>query len=114
MLVKKILATEGGGRVLVIDGGGSHKVALLGDRLAKLGLEQGWAGLIINGCIRDSATIGTLPIGIRALGTCPIKPAMEDDGELGIRLMFASTIFRPGSYLYADEDGIAISETRLE
>ncbi|NKB77578.1 MAG: ribonuclease E activity regulator RraA [Gammaproteobacteria bacterium] len=113
LLVKKTLLSPGENRVLVIDGGGSRKIALLGDRLAQLGVDNQWAGIIVNGCIRDSEAIGKLPIGVKAIGTCPVKPDMEDEGEQGVRVLFASTIFRSGSYIYADEDGIVVSDTAL-
>ncbi|NKB62146.1 MAG: ribonuclease E activity regulator RraA [Gammaproteobacteria bacterium] len=113
LLVKKTLLTPRRNRVLIIDGGGSRQVALLGDKLAQLGVDNQWAGIVINGCIRDSGAIGKLSIGIKALGTCPIKPAMVDEGEQDVRVIFASTIFQPGSYVYADEDGIAVSDSLL-
>ena len=108
-LVKQVLQSPGRGRVLVIDGGGSSHVALLGDRLAKMGVDNQWSGIIVNGCIRDSGVIATLPIGVKALNTCPIKPSMVDDGEQGVRVMFAHVIFEKGHVVYADGDGVLVS-----
>lgn len=111
-LVRQQLATPGKGKVLVVDGGGSLRSALVGDQLAELAIQNQWEGLLIFGAIRDSAIINTMDIGIRALNTCPVKSIKKDQGELDIPIKFASTLFVPGHYLYADEDGVLVSKTR--
>ncbi|SMD38222.1 regulator of ribonuclease activity A [Reichenbachiella faecimaris] len=108
-LVRKQLATPGKGKVLIVDGGGSFRCALVGDQLAELAIQNEWEGLIIYGCIRDSAVINTLPIGIKALNTSPVKSIKKDQGEIDISVKFGSTLFVPGYYVYADEDGVLVS-----
>ena len=112
-LVRAALEEPGNGRVLVVDGGGSIRCALVGDKLAELGIENGWEGLVINGCIRDSAVVSTLDIGIKALGTNPRRSVKKGEGERDIPLNFADANFTPGDYLYADEDGILLSPVEL-
>ena len=112
-LVRAALEEPGRGRVLVVDGGASNRCALVGDMLAEMGMENGWAGLIIFGCIRDSAIVATLPIGIKALGTNPRRSIKKGAGERDVILNFADAAFTPGDCLYADEDGILLSEVEL-
>ncbi len=109
LLIKQRLATPGQGRVLVIDGGGFMRCALLGDSLAAMAIENGWAGAVINGCIRDSSELVDLEIAILALGTCPIRPAQMGAGEADVEVTFSGIVFRPGEYLYADQDGVVTS-----
>lgn len=110
LLVRQTLEESGKGRVLVVDGGGSLRCALVGDRLAQLALDNGWAGLVIHGCIRDSAIIAHIPIGVRALNTNPAKSVKRGAGERNEPVRFAGTSFKPGAYLYADADGIVVAE----
>ncbi len=105
-LVRKTLSQEGHGRVLVVDGGGSTRVAILGDELASLAAKNNWAGLIMNGCIRDSKAISKIPVGVKALGTHPLKSIKTHEGELGCRVAFAGIEFVPGHYVYSDEVSI--------
>jgi len=112
-LVKAALEEPGEGRVLVIDGGASLKCALLGDMLAELGKENDWVGIIVYGCIRDSAVIANIAIGIKALNTNPRKSVKKGTGERDVSVNFADVIISPGDYIYADEDGIVISGERL-
>lgn len=98
---------------MVVDGGGSTRVAILGDELASLAAKNNWAGLIMNGCIRDSKAISKIPVGVKALGTHPLKSIKTHEGELGCRVAFAGIEFVPGHYVYSDEDGIVVSETEL-
>lgn len=112
-LLRTVLAERGEGRVLVIDGGGSHRCALLGSDLAKLACDNGWRGLVLYGCIRDSVEISRLPIGIRALHTHPLKTHKHGSGERDILITFAGINYRSGHYLYADEDGIVVAEDGL-
>lgn len=112
-LVRAALEEPGEGRVLVVDGGGSLRCALLGDQLAVLAEKNGWAGLVINGCIRDSAAIAAIDIGVKALGVHPLKSVKRGLGERGIPIRFAGVNFIPGTYLYADEDGLLVSTRAL-
>ena len=97
----------------MVDGGSSIRCALVGDRMAELGMKNGWAGLVINGCIRDSAVISSLNIGIRALGTNPRRSVKKGEGQRDISLNFADATFTPEDWLYADEDGILLSPVKL-
>lgn len=113
VLVKSALETIPSGSVLVVDGGASHRCALLGDRLGEIAESRGLAGVIINGCVRDSAELAQLDVGILALGNHPLKSKKEGKGEKGIPLSFLSIDWNPGDYLYADEDGIVIAGRKL-
>lgn len=113
VLVREALEEDGRGRVLVVDGGGSTRCALVGDRLAALAQENGWAGIVVNGCIRDSAEISIIPIGVKALNTSPRKSAKEGTGERDVPVSFAGLELSPGEYLYADEDGVVVADREL-
>ena len=97
-LVKEALATPGDSAVLVVDGGASTRCALLGGNLAELAARNGWAGLIINGCVHDQHEINACEIGVRALGSCPRKSEKRGQGESGVELKFAGAEFRPGDH----------------
>jgi regulator of ribonuclease activity A len=112
-LVRSILEQPGEGRILVVDGGGSLRCALLGGRLAAMGQANGWAGLLINGCVRDRAELAAVSIGIRALNTNPMRPSKEGKGTSGIAVSFAGVTFVPGKLLYADDDGILLADQSL-
>ena len=112
-LVRTALEQAGDGRVLVIDGGGSLRCALVGDQLALLGVKNGWAGVIVYGCIRDSRPIAEMDIGVFALATHPMKTVKRGIGEADVPVTFGGVTFAPGRYVYADEDGIIVSETSL-
>lgn len=112
-LVRKALEEPGEGRVLVVDGGGSLRCALVGDLLTALAIKNGWVGIIVNGCIRDSKEIESMPIGIRALATHPRKSVKRGEGERGIGVDFAGVLVHAGDQIYCDEDGILISPTAL-
>jgi regulator of ribonuclease activity A len=112
-LVRQVLETQGLGRVLVVDGGGSLRSALVGGRLAALARENGWAGLVVNGCIRDAAETRRIPVGLRALNTSPMRSGKSGSGERGVPVSFAGVAFAPGHFLYADEDGVVIADGRL-
>lgn len=112
-MVREAVAEPGEGKVLVIDGGGSMRRAMLGDMLAEKAVKNGWNGVVINGCIRDSAEIATMDIGVKALGTHPCKTEKRGLGDRDVSVRFAGVDFVPGHYLYADEDGIIVSETAL-
>ena len=108
-LVRRTLETAGDGRVLVVDGGGSLRCALLGDMLAGLGVKNGWAGVIVHGCVRDSAALRELPIGVKALATHPARSAKEGTGERDVAVTIAGVTIAPGAYITADVDGIVIT-----
>ena len=112
-LVRKLLESEGDGRVLVVDGGASLRCALLGGRLAYLARTNGWSGLLINGAVRDAAELNQVPIGIRALNTVPRRSEKNGIGEQGGTLVFAGATFERHYYLYADDDGILVAERDL-
>jgi len=107
-LVKQLLATPGEGAVLVVDGAGSLGSALMGDMIAQSAVESGWAGVVIHGCVRDSAALATMPLGVKALGTNPRKSRKDGVGEVDVVLSFGEVRFRPGARLFADEDGILV------
>ena len=107
------LEEPGRGRVLVVDGGASNRCALVGDMLAEMGMENGWAGLIIFGCIRDSAVVSSLDIGIKALGTNPRRSVKKGIGDRDIPISFGDATFNPGEYAYSDTDGVLISALKL-
>jgi regulator of ribonuclease activity A len=111
--VKEAVETPGNGRVLVVDGGGSRRRALLGDKLGLAAVTNGWAGVIIHGCIRDSAELAGMNLGVRALGTVPMRSEKRGAGERDVPVRFAGVTFRPGEYVYVDEDGIIVSATQL-
>lgn len=113
VLVRQALSEKGDGRVLVVDGGGSLRCALVGDQLAVLARDNGWQGIVVYGCIRDSAAIDELPLGIRALATHPLKSIKKGAGDRNIRVTFAGVTFVPGHYLYADADGLIVSPVSL-
>jgi regulator of ribonuclease activity A len=113
-LVRECVGSPGKGKVLVVDGGGSTRRAMLGDMLAAKAVRNGWAGVIINGCIRDSGDIAEMDLGVKALGTCPLKTEKRGLGDHNVPVRFAGVDFIPGHYVYADEDGIVVSEKALE
>ncbi|BBY81374.1 ribonuclease E activity regulator RraA [Mycolicibacterium pulveris] len=107
-LLKSVLSEPGHGGVLVIDGDGSLRTALVGDLIAGLGVQNGWAGLIINGAVRDAATLRTLDIGVKALGTNPRKSTKTGAGQRDIPVGFGGVVFTPGDIAYSDDDGIVV------
>jgi regulator of ribonuclease activity A len=112
-LVRATLDTPGNGAVLVVDAGGSLRCAMLGDQLALLGVKNGWAGVIMYGCIRDSGPIAHMDLGVFALATHPMKSVKKGAGDVDIPVTFGGVTFVPGQYLYADEDGVIVSEAPL-
>lgn len=107
-LVRQVLETHGAGQVLVVDGGGSLRVALLGDQMAALAVANGWAGLVINGVVRDSAAVDQMDLGVKALGTNPRKGIKRGDGQFDLPVAFGGVIFTPGDRLVSDEDGVVV------
>ena len=111
--VKKLLEEDGSGYVMVVDGRGSEKCALVGDNLAALGAKNNWSGIIVNGCIRDSMEINNIGISIKAINLVPNKSEKKDIGKYGLDLNFAGVIFKENDFLYSDPDGIVISPTKI-
>ena len=113
VLVRAALEMQGAGRVLVVDGGASLRCALVGGNLGVLAEKNGWAGLLVNGCIRDSVEINACDIGVRALATHPQRSIRKGAGESDIRVNIAGVAVNPGDSIYADEDGILVSRVPL-
>ena len=111
--VKRLLQEDGSGCVMVVDGRGSEKCALVGDNLATLGAKNNWSGIIVNGCIRDSMEINNIGISIKAINLVPNKSEKKDIGKYGLDLNFAGVIFKENDFLYSDPDGIVISSTKI-
>lgn len=112
-LVREIFNEPGQGKVLVIDGGGSLRCALVGDQLAILAHKNGWEGVVVYGCIRDSGDINGIDIGVRALNTHPQKTVKKGIGDRNLPLTFGGVTFHPGESIYVDEDGILVSAKLL-
>jgi regulator of ribonuclease activity A len=112
-LVRTALGEGGKGKVLVVDGGASLRCALVGDQLAILAQSNGWEGIVVYGCIRDSGDIAGIDIGVRALATHPQKSVKKGVGDRNVAVTFGGVTFTPGQYLYADEDGIVVSTMPL-
>jgi regulator of ribonuclease activity A len=108
-MVRTALESPGDDRVLVIDGGGSLRRALVGDQLAALGVKNGWVGVVVYGCIRDTRAIGEMNIGMFAIDTHPMKTIKRNVGEMDIPVTFGGVTFEPGNWLYADDDGVIVS-----
>lgn len=113
VLVRETLEEKGEGRVLVVDGGGSLRCALVGDKLAELAKNNGWNGIIVNGCIRDSAAIANIAIGIKALNVSPVKSIKRGEGRKNGQIHFGGITIDAGDYLYADADGIVVAREAL-
>ncbi|WP_026819862.1 ribonuclease E activity regulator RraA [Arthrobacter castelli] len=108
VVLKSVLSTQGDGAVLVVDGAGSLNRALMGDMIAELAVDNGWAGVIINGAVRDRAALAQLPLGVKALGSNPRKSVKDGAGEKDVPVRFDGVDFRPGATVYCDEDGILV------
>ncbi|MBM7454918.1 regulator of ribonuclease activity A [Oceanisphaera litoralis] len=111
--VRELVATPGTGKVLVVDGGGMLRRALLGDQLAEKAVENGWEGVVINGAIRDAGAIGGMALGVKALATCPMKTEKRSLGDVDVPVTFAGVTIYPGDYLYADINGILVAREPL-
>lgn len=112
--VRAALSEPGDGRVLVVDGGGSLRCALVGDQLAELAVKHAWAGIVVYGCIRDARAMRAMDLGVLALATHPLKSIKKNVGEVDIPVTFGGVTLVPGHYLYADEDGVIVSRNALE
>ena len=108
VVLRRRLSEPGDGRVLVVDGGGSLRCALLGDNIATLAVENGWRGIVVHGCIRDVEALAGLPVGIKALGTNPRPSGKAGGGEVDVPVTFGGATFEPGARLWSDADGIVV------
>lgn len=112
--LRELAGTPGMARVLVVDGGGSMRHALLGDMIGKLALEHGWAGVVVHGCVRDTAALADLELGVMALGAVPRRSLKNEEGQVGLPVEIAGVVCAPGDLVVADEDGIVfIDPARL-
>lgn len=111
--VGESLHCKGEGKVLVVDGGGSLRRSLLGDKLARMALDNGWKGIIVYGYIRDLEDIAGMDIGVMALGSIPRKTEKRGEGRTGVNLRFAGLNCQPGDFIYADKTGIIVSKEAL-
>ena len=112
-LVKEQAGLPGNGRVMVVDGGGSLRRALLGDMIAEAAVKNGWAGLIIYGCVRDVDALAELPLGVQAMASIPVKTEKRGLGDLNVPVTFGGVRFNPGEYVYADNNGVVTSAKAL-
>jgi regulator of ribonuclease activity A len=112
-LVKEAVESAGAGRVLVVDGGGSLRRALLGGNLGAAAVRNGWAGVVVDGCIRDVAELAACDIGIRALAAMPLPPVKRSEGQRDVPVQVQGVWLSPGDWLYADADGIVVAEKAL-
>ncbi len=112
-LVRSALEKDGQGKVLVVDGGGSMRCALVGGNLGMLAEKNNWAGIVVYGCVRDTLELDECDVGIRALGTHPMKSQKRGIGHENIDVALSFTTVRPGNWVYADEDGVLISDSAL-
>lgn len=112
-LVKAAVDSPGNGRVLVVDGGASLRRALVGGNLGKAAARNGWAGVVVDGCVRDSAELAECDVGIRALALMPLPTEKRNEGQTDVAVQIQGVWVRPGDWLYADEDGIVISDRSL-
>ena len=112
-VLRDVVRTEGRGRVIVVDGGGSLRRALFGDMLAAKAEENGWQGVVINGCVRDVEILETIDLGVKALNCHPVKTDKRGEGQLNVPVSFAGVSFKPGQYLYTDRNGTVIASRDL-
>ncbi|HZG21622.1 MAG TPA: ribonuclease E activity regulator RraA [Herbaspirillum sp.] len=113
VLVRATLETPGDGQVLVVDGGGSLRCALVGGNLAQLAQDNGWAGILVNGCVRDAAELNACDVGIRALATHPQRSFRKGAGDADLKVGIAGVAVYPGDWIYADVDGVLVARTPL-
>lgn len=113
-LIAQAVSEPGQGRVLVVDGGGSLRCALLGDRLAGLASENGWVGLVIFGAVRDTRILKGVQVGLKALASMPRKSVKRGEGQRDVVVRMAGVEFTPGAHLYADEDGVVVTPAAVE
>lgn len=110
LVQQELFKTPGEGAVIVLDGGGSFRSAMLGDLNADILVEHGWAGIVINGVVRDSRRLAEVDLGIKALGTTPVRSAKRGTGALDVPVAFGNVLFETGQCIYCDEDGVLVTE----
>lgn len=113
-LVREQVDKDGKGKVLVVDGGGSLRCALLGDMLAEKAAKSGWEGIVIYGCIRDVDVIAQVDLGVQALASHPLRTEKRGIGDLNVPVTFAGVTFKPGEFIYADNNGVIVSPSALK
>jgi len=113
-LVKEHLGKPGRGKVLVVDGGGSLRRALVGDMIGASAVKNGWEGVVVYGCIRDVSAISELDLGVQALAAVPVKTDKRGIGDLNVPITFGGVTFNPGDYVYADSNGVVVSSEALD
>jgi len=111
--VKEAVGEPGNGRVLVVDGGGSRRCALLGDMLAKQAADNGWAGVVIHGCVRDAADMAGFELGVLALAALPLRSEKKGEGQRDVTVEIAGARIHPGDFVYVDEDGMIVARRAL-
>ncbi len=111
--VKETLATPGKGKVLVVDGGGSLRCALLGDMIGESAVQNGWEGVLVYGCVRDVDALAGLDLGVHALASIPLKSVRKGVGEVGLAVTFGGVTFQPGEFVYADNNGVIVAGRNL-
>lgn len=111
--VKELLATPGKGKVLVVDGGGSLRCALLGDMIGESAVQNGWEGVIVYGCVRDVDALGELDLGVQAVASIPLKSVRKGVGETNLPVTFGGVTFNPGEFVYADNNGVIVASKAL-
>ena len=111
--VRECVKEAGNGRVLVVDAGGSFRCAMLGDQLAKLAMNNGWSGIVMYGCVRDTKQLATFDLGIKALAPMPARSEKRGEGIRDIEVAIPGAVVAPGNWVYADEDGIVIARRAL-
>lgn len=111
--VKELLATPGYGKVLVVDGGGSLRCALMGDMIGESAVQNGWEGVIVYGCVRDVDALAELDLGVHAIAAIPLKSVRKGAGETGLNITFGGVTFVQGQHVYADNNGVIVSGKKL-
>ncbi len=112
--VREVLSQNGKGKVLVVDGNGSRRKALMGDQVAMMAIDNGWEGVIIYGAVRDVVALSQMDLGIKALDACPFKTEKRGVGEVNVTLTMQNQMVQPGDYIYADWNGILLSQQALD
>ena len=114
VFIREAAVEEGRGRIMVIDGGGSLRSALVGDGIAEWARDHGWAGMIINGCVRDTVALAKVDLGVMAIGVNPVTPGKRRVGARDVAVTFGDVRFTPSEYVYCDEDGVVVATERLD
>ncbi|MEO0977839.1 MAG: ribonuclease E activity regulator RraA [Pseudomonadota bacterium] len=113
LVQEELFSAKGDGGVIVLDGGGSMRTALLGDRMGERLINNGWSGIVINGAVRDAQMLTGLDLGIKALGTSPVRSAKAGTGAIDVPVAFGSVLIKPGMFIYCDADGVLVTDEPL-